>query len=86
MATMTHRTTFSLDDQAISRLKTLSRRWNVSQAEVVRRALEAADHIPHESTALANLKAYHQTGGLDADSANSFLGEWSEARNDWGRE
>ena len=85
MATMTHRTTFSLDTKTMDRLKTLSRRWNVSQAEVVRRVLEAADQLPQEATALARLKEFHRAGGLDADKANLYLNEWSEGRNDWGR-
>ena len=43
MATMTHRTTFALDDGAILRLKKLSTLWQASQAEVVRRSLEIAE-------------------------------------------
>ncbi len=43
MATMTHRTTFALDDGAVSRLKKLSALWQASQAEVVRRSLEIAE-------------------------------------------
>jgi hypothetical protein len=43
MAIMTHRTTFALDDGAISRLKKLSTLWQASQAEVVRRSLEIAE-------------------------------------------
>ena len=43
LATMTHRTTFALDDGAISRLKKLSTLWRASQAEVVRRSLEIAE-------------------------------------------
>ena len=83
MAEMTHRTTFSLDDRAIQRLRSLSRRWKVSQAEVIRRALEAADQQP-DNTALADLEAYHHKGGLVAEKADSYLKEWSESREDWG--
>lgn len=43
MATMTHRTTFALDEGAITRLKKLSTLWQASQAEVVRRSLEIAE-------------------------------------------
>jgi len=43
MATMTHRTTFALDETTAQRLKRLARRWNVSQAEVVRRAVDQAE-------------------------------------------
>ena len=43
MPTMTHRTTFALDDLTARRLKRLAARWNVSQAEVVRRSVEKAE-------------------------------------------
>ena len=43
MATMTHRTTFALDETTAHRLKRLAARWQVSQAEVVRRSLEKAE-------------------------------------------
>ena len=43
MATMTHRTTFALDETTAHRLKRLAARWQVSQAEVVRRSLEQAE-------------------------------------------
>ncbi len=79
-----HRTTFSLDERANQRLKTLARRWNVSQAEVIRRALEAAENLPVENTALAALQAYHAQGGLVAERADGYLKKWSESRDDWG--
>jgi len=41
--TMTHRTTFALDEGTAQRLKRLSVRWKVSQAEVVRRSVEQAE-------------------------------------------
>ena len=43
MAVMTHRTTFTLDAATIRRLKRLASRWNVSQAEVIRRAVAQAE-------------------------------------------
>jgi hypothetical protein len=86
MASMTHRTTFSLDDQAIHRLQTLSKRWKVSQAEVVRRALEVADRLPEGDNPLVALRRYHEQGGLSAERANEYLREWAESRNEWGHE
>lgn len=82
MASTVHRTTFSLDEKATQRLKTLSRRWNVSQAEVIRRALEVAEALPAEDTALASLEAYHREGGLLAERAEGYLKEWSRDRDD----
>ena len=43
MPTMTHRTTFALDKATAQRLKRLAARWQVSQAEVVRRSLEKTE-------------------------------------------
>lgn len=43
MQTMTHRTTFALDEATAMRLKRLAARWQVSQAEVVRRSVEQAE-------------------------------------------
>lgn len=43
MQTMTHRTTFALDEATAQRLKRLAARWEVSQAEVVRRSVEQAE-------------------------------------------
>ena len=43
MPTMTHRTTFALDETTAQRLRRLAKRWNVSQAEVVRRSVEQAE-------------------------------------------
>ena len=43
MPRMTHRTTFTLDEPTAQRLKRLAARWQVSQAEVVRRSVEQAE-------------------------------------------
>jgi predicted transcriptional regulator len=43
MQSMTHRTTFALDEATAQRLKRLAARWKVSQAEVVRRSVEQAE-------------------------------------------
>jgi predicted transcriptional regulator len=88
MAIMAHRTTFALDDSTIRRLKRLAKAWRVSQAEVVRRALERAEH-ENDKTApdpLARLQAYHESGGLDARAAAAYLEEVAENRAEWGRD
>lgn len=88
MAIMAHRTTFALDETTIRRLKRLSKTWRVSQAEVVRRALEKAER-ENDRTApdpLARLQAYHDSGGLDSRKAAAYLEEVAENRADWGRD
>lgn len=49
MPTMTHRTTFALDAKTAQRLKRLAARWQVSQAEVVRRSVEKAEQAENKS-------------------------------------
>jgi len=83
---MTNRTTFSLDDQTVGRLRRLSKRWNVSQAEVVRRALEAAETMVSPGNPLDELRKYHQNGGLSEDQAKRYLADWVAERDAWGRE
>ena len=43
MATMTYRTTFSLDKATAMRIRKLAAQWNVSQAEVIRRVVASTD-------------------------------------------
>ena len=85
MTVRKHRTTFTLDDLAVQRLASLSKRWKVSQAEVVRRALELAESLPYEDASLRALNSYHQKGGLAAEKATEYLKGWSASRDEWGR-
>ena len=87
MALMEHRTTFTLDASTIQLLKTLSRRWHVSQAEVVRRAVaraEAESRQEHAALA-ARLRDYQYSSALSAENADRYLEEVAELRTDWGR-
>jgi predicted transcriptional regulator len=73
MPTMTHRTTFALDEATAQRLKRLSSRWNVSQAEVVRRSVEQAEkeitssqsEIEHRLAAARELRASLKRRNVD---------------------
>ena len=85
MPTMTYRTTFALDDATAQRLKRLAARWNVSQAEVVRRAVvqsEQAEEAPKPDR-ISLLKAYHAKGGLDPARADQWITEINEDRKHW---
>lgn len=86
MATMTHRTTFAFDQGTIQRLKKLSSRWRVSQAETIRRALSQAE----ESNAIAQpdpvstLKKLHTSGrGLSKKRGAAYLKEVYTNRKYW---
>ena len=85
MATMTHRTSFALDERTSQRIKRLATRWNVSQAEVVRRSVERAEEAGQDQIddPLALLKAYHAKGGLDQDRADQWISEIDEDRKRW---
>lgn len=83
MPTMTHRTTFALDETTAHRLKRLAARWQVSQAEVVRRSLEHAEKLTEsrKPDAVALLRRLHEKGGgLDRGKAEAYLAEVYEDR------
>jgi hypothetical protein len=87
MAVMEHRTSFALDEATIIRLRKLAGIWHISQAEVVRRAIEKAEAEATSRTdaALERLGSYHERGGLDSCKATTYLEEVAENRADWGR-
>ncbi|MBN2874003.1 MAG: hypothetical protein JXM71_02815 [Spirochaetales bacterium] len=87
MAVMEHRTSFALDETTIIKLRKLSRLWRVSQAEVVRRAIESAEAeaLAETGVALSRLQSYHAEGGLAAETANAYLREVAAHRANWGR-
>lgn len=83
---MTHRTTFALDEPTATRLKRLSSKWQVSQAEVVRRSLEQAERADAASTVdpVALLGQLHAEGsGLAAEAAANYMAEVREDRKQW---
>lgn len=86
MKTMTHRTTFALDESTARRLRRLSKLWQVSQAEVVRRAVADAESAVgnpgHDPIGL--LEQLHASGqGLSPETADAYLREVREARQRW---
>jgi predicted transcriptional regulator len=85
MAVMTHRTTFALDAETIRRLKRLAVRWQVSQAEVVRRAVAEAEARPepHSSDPVAMLREMHESDPLDAKEAEIYLAQVYKDRRRW---
>ena len=83
MATMTYRTTFSLDKATAMRIRKLAAQWNVSQAEVIRRVVASTDAAGNPDP-LAMLEALHQSGGgLSAAKATSYLAAVQEDRKAW---
>jgi hypothetical protein len=59
------------------RLKKLALRWQVSQVEVVRRALTQAESLPATQPldVLARLKSYHAASTLDLSAADAYLAQ-----------
>lgn len=86
MPTMTHRTTFALDEATAQRLKRLAARWDVSQAEVVRRSVAQAENLKPAETPdpAAMLRAlFASGGGLDLEKGNAYIAEVYEDRKHW---
>lgn len=86
MATMTYRTTFAFDQSTIQRLKKLSSRWNVSQAETIRRALSQAEQSDAASQPdpVSMLKTLHTSGrGLSKKAGAAYLKEVYHDRKHW---
>ena len=87
MAIMTHRATFSFDYGTISRLKNLSIRWRVSQAEVIRRALSQAEETSElalQPDPIKMLASLHTAGaGLSKKASDAYLKEVYEDRKKW---
>lgn len=86
MQTMTHRTTFALDAATAQRLKRLAARWQVSQAEVVRRSVEQAEKQPdaQKLNPIEMLRQLHERGGgLKREQAEAYLAEVYEDRKRW---
>ena len=88
MAGTTHTITLALDDTTAHRLKRLAARWQVSQAEAVRRAValalaESEAHLAWPDP-LAMLRDLHRQGrGLDVEAADAYLAEVREDRKSW---
>jgi len=83
---MTHRTTFALDEGTAQRLKRLAARWNISEAEVVRRSVEQAERASSAertdpATMLQDLFA--RSGGIDPSEADAYIKEVYEDRKLW---
>ena len=80
-----HRTSFALDEQTMERLRRLSARWNVSQAEVVRRAVEIAENQDRNagSEVREQLQSYRASGRMKPDEADAYLAEVREDRRQW---
>ena len=81
---MTHRCTFSLDEATTNRIRRLAAQWDVSQAEVIRRAVANAEDPatkPDPSVLLRQLQ--DSGGGLTEAAAQSYLSEVRSDRKRW---
>lgn len=87
MSITKNRTSFALDDDTADRLRRLARRWKVSQAEVVRRAVKIAeDQADAEGLSVAErLEAYRSARRLDPRAADRYLDLVARDRAEWRR-
>ncbi|MGH8154333.1 MAG: ribbon-helix-helix protein, CopG family [Rhodanobacteraceae bacterium] len=64
MPRMSIRATYSLDEQSDRRIKHLARTWRVSQAEVIRRSVQAAAEQSRDTLTAADVVAHYARGAL----------------------
>ena len=86
---MTHRTSFALDSTTAARLRRLAAVWQVSQAEVVRRAVALASdqNDAKRPDPAAVLRELHASGkGLVREDAMAYVAESRANRADWRHE
>ncbi len=77
MASVTIKSTYSLDVETVRELESIARRWNVSKSEALRRVIRAAasEQAPKGSAALEALDRLQEKYGVSAETATS----WQEA-------
>ena len=85
MKSKVYRTSFALDLETAGRLRRLSATWQVSQAEVVRRALALAETSGPRSEDAASLlrKLHEQNEGLTRETAEDYLSAVRANRTQW---
>ena len=84
MAIMIHRSTFALDETTTKRIRSLAALWQVSQAEVIRRAVAHAEAPPPKPDPVAMLRQLHDSGqGLTATDAQAYLADVRRDRQQW---
>ncbi|MFP4210009.1 MAG: ribbon-helix-helix protein, CopG family [Alkalispirochaeta sp.] len=84
---MKHRTSFTLDEGTIERLKRLAHLWDVPQAEAVRRAIERAEKDAQIDARLVmeRLAFYRRKNSLERRAAEDYLSEVASHRQEWER-
>lgn len=82
MATMTIKSTYSLDVDTVRRLENLAKHWNTSKSGALRRAIRsaAADVCSDHNKALDALDHLQDMLALDQDSADIWADEVMQER------
>jgi hypothetical protein len=82
-----HRTSFALDTATAERLKRLSRAWDVSQAEVVRRAVRLAEQqlVSQNLSVAERLERYRAGNRISRRDAEEYLEQVADDRAEWSR-
>jgi len=83
MATLSVRSTYSLDVETMGRIENLARRWDVSKSEVLRRAIRMADE---QAVMSERVEAYRRLQGsmhLTAAQADAWIAEIRAERDAW---
>ena len=85
MATVTVRSTYSLDLETVRRLEALAKRWDTSKSGALRRAIRLASEQarPSVNEKLAALDELQRLLALDEQSAAEWCAEVREERAAW---
>ena len=80
MATMSIRSTYSLDEDTVRRLDAISRQWGVSKSEALRRAIRSVGAQPPPSDRLAALTALQGAVRLSDPRARAWMHDARDQR------
>ena len=80
MATVTVRSTYSLDLDTFQRLERLAELWNTSKSGALRRAIQVASEEAQANTKLEALKQLQQHLALDADGIAAWRRDVTQER------
>jgi len=82
MATLTVKSTYSLDVETVRQLEGLAKRWNTSKSAALRRAIRSAaeEVLPEDSKRLNALNRLQDLLALDRESASGWENQVMQER------
>ena len=88
MSATLKRTSMALDAESLETLETLSQKWDISKAEVLRRSLKvlkAETESKPRRTPLEALQQLKKESGIGSEAAEAYIKEVQAEREAWGQ-